>query len=74
MAFPLIGASFAPWGGVGFGWREHSILIDNHAWARTWNTRGYVHPYAAPFHPPGPGPRIEEDTNTAKSDVKNIIN
>jgi hypothetical protein len=55
-----IGAAFAPWGwgGVGFGWREHSILIDNHPWARSWNTRNYVHPYAAPYHP-GPGPRVE---------------
>jgi hypothetical protein len=55
-----IGAAFAPWGwgSVGFGWREHSILIDNHPWVRTWNTRAYVHPYAAPYRP-GPGPRIE---------------
>jgi hypothetical protein len=48
-----LGVSFAPWGwggGVGFGWREHNILIDNRPWARTWVNRGsYVHPYAAPY-------------------------
>ena len=55
-----IGAAFAPWGwgGVGFGWRAHSILIDNHAWGRTWVNRGaYVHPYANPRH--FDGPRVE---------------
>lgn len=47
----VIGAGFAPfgWGTVGFGWRTHEILIDNHPWARTWVNRGaYVHPYATP--------------------------
>jgi len=54
-----IGASFAPfgWGGVGFGWREHNILIDRRPWARTWSNRAaYVHPYAAPYRRvQGPG-------------------
>ena len=53
-----IGAGFAPfgWGGVGFGWREHTILVDRRPWVRTWANRGaYVHPYAAPYrHAPGP--------------------
>ena len=56
-----IGASFAPWGwgGVGFGWRDHAILIDHHPWARTWVNRGaYVHPYATPYRPAA-GPRVE---------------
>lgn len=56
-----IGASFAPfgWGGVGFGWREHNILIDRRPWGRTWSNRGaYVHPYATPYHR-GQGPGIE---------------
>lgn len=56
-----IGAAFAPWGwgGVGFGWREHTILVDRRPWTRTWvNRQAYVHPYAAPFHP-APGPRVE---------------
>jgi hypothetical protein len=55
-----IGAAFAPWGwgGVGFAWRSHGILIDNHAWGRTWGNRGaYVHPYSAPAH--YSGPRVE---------------
>jgi hypothetical protein len=57
-----IGTAFAPfgWGAVGFGWRDHAIMIDNHPWARTWVNRGaYVHPYAQPFRG-GPGPRVEE--------------
>ena len=55
-----IGAAFAPWGwgSVGFGWREHSILIDNHPWVRSWNTRNYVHPYATPYRYAA-GPRVE---------------
>ncbi len=56
-----IGAGFAPWGwgSVGFGWREHSILIDRRPWERTWvNRQVYVHPYAqAPRH--YEGPRVE---------------
>ncbi len=56
-----IGAAFAPWGwgGVGFAWSSHTILIDHRPWARTWTNRAvYVHPYAAPYHP-APGPRAE---------------
>jgi len=56
-----IGASFAPfgWGGVGFGWREHNILVDHRPWVRTWsNQRAYVHPYVTPYHH-APGPGIE---------------
>ncbi len=56
-----IGAAFAPWGwgGVGFGWREHNILIDRRPWERTWvNRRVYVHPYVAP-RPRYEGPRVE---------------
>jgi Protein of unknown function (DUF3300) len=57
-----LGFSFNSWGwggGVGFGWREHNILIDRQPWARTWTNRAvYAHPYATPYRP-GPGPRIE---------------
>ncbi len=52
-----IGVAFNPWGwgGVGFGWREHRILIDNRPWVRTWDNRGaYVHPYATPYRHDGP--------------------
>jgi hypothetical protein len=55
-----IGAAFAPfgWGTVGFGWREHAILVGGHPWARTWVNRGaYVHPGYAYRRPVGP--RIE---------------
>ena len=37
-----IGAAFSPWGwgpGVGFGWREHSILIGGNPWNRGWVDR-----------------------------------
>jgi hypothetical protein len=59
-----IGAAFSPWGwgGVGFGWREHSILVDNRPWDRTYVNRGaYVHPYAQPYRP-AVGPRTEGHT------------
>lgn len=54
-----VGAAFAPWGwgGVGFGWREHSIVVDHRPWVRTWNNRSrYVAPYA--YSRPE-GPRVE---------------
>jgi uncharacterized protein DUF3300 len=57
----VIGPSFARWGwaGPGFGWREHSIVIDRTPWNRGWANRGYyVHPYEhALVH--APGPRVE---------------
>lgn len=56
-----IGAAFSPWGwgGVGFAWGAHNILIDNHPWARTYGNRfQYVHPYAQPYHPAA-GARVE---------------
>lgn len=52
--------AFVPfgWGTVGFGWREHSILVGGRPWARTWVNRGaYVHPGYA-YHAPV-GPRVE---------------
>jgi hypothetical protein len=55
-----LGAAFSPWGwgGGGFGWRDHSILIDRRPWARTWNNRAaYVHPYTTPYR--REGPRVE---------------
>lgn len=59
----MIGAAFAPWGwgGIGFGWRTHQIMIDQHPWARTWVNRGvYVHPYATPRpYRPAPGHYVE---------------
>jgi Protein of unknown function (DUF3300) len=43
-----LGAAFAPWGwgGARFGWTEHTVVINNHPWSRTYVNRGtYVHPY-----------------------------
>lgn len=55
-----VGAAFAPfgWANIGFGWRAHTIIVDNHPWVRTWANRGvYVHPYAVPYR--HEGPRVE---------------
>ena len=37
----VIGGAFGPWGwgGAGFGWRDHSILLDHRPWERTWVNR-----------------------------------
>ena len=56
--------AFVPWGwgGISFGWRAHSIIINNRPWERTWiNQDRYVHPYAAPARPriANPAPRVE---------------
>jgi hypothetical protein len=56
--------AFVPWGwgGISFGWRAHSIIVNNRPWDRTWMNRGtYVHPYAAPARPrvANPAPRME---------------
>jgi len=52
---------FAPWGwgGVAFGWREHSIIVNSRPWERTWvNRDAYRHEYIAP-RPETPAPRME---------------
>ena len=57
----VIGPSFGVfgWGGAGFGWGGHTILIDHRPWGRTFYNRGaYVHAYAHPYvH--SAGPRVE---------------
>ncbi len=50
-----LGAGFAPfgWGGIGFGWREHAILVNQRPWDRSWqNRREFVspYPYVRPEH------------------------
>jgi hypothetical protein len=56
--------AFIPWGwgGIAFGWRAHSIIVNGRPWERTWINRGsYVHPYAVPVRPrlATPAPRME---------------
>jgi hypothetical protein len=56
--------AFVPWGwgGISFGWRAHSIIVNNRPWERTWvNRDAYVHPYAVPARPrlATPAPRVE---------------
>jgi hypothetical protein len=47
------------WRGPAFDWRARSIIIDNHAWGRTWvNREGYAHPYYD-RRAPIAGPRVE---------------
>ncbi len=44
-----IGAAFQPWGwGYNhFAWNTHTVIINNHPWARTWvNRPTYAHPYS----------------------------
>lgn len=56
----VLGAAFAPWGWgrSGFGWTNHTVLLDGHPWARTRaNQATYAHPYTA-VRPPA-GPRVE---------------
>jgi len=57
----FVGGGFAPfgWGNAGFGWREHTVIIDRRPWERTWVNRDrYVHPYYV--RPPHyEGPRVE---------------
>jgi hypothetical protein len=63
-----IGAAFRPWGwGYNrFGWSNHTVIINNNNWNRTWvNRSNYVHPYTGvvrgPAYRPGaPAPRVEE--------------
>jgi len=45
-----IGGFFSPWGwgNVGFGWREHAILIDRNPWNRGWHDRVEVRPGFVP--------------------------
>lgn len=50
-----LGAAFAPfgWANPFLGWREHSIVINNRPWVRTWQNRAvYVHPYEGWHRPP----------------------
>jgi hypothetical protein len=52
---------FAPWGwgGVAFGWREHTIIVNNRPWERTWENReAYRHEYSA-GRPAVAAPRVE---------------
>jgi hypothetical protein len=57
----VLGEPFRPWGwgGVGFAWGAHTIMIDRTPWSRTWvNRRYYVHPYEHGWER-RPGPPVE---------------
>ncbi len=50
-----IGAAFRPWGWGAdrFLWNQHTVIIDNAPWRRSWANRPeYVHPYGAPRYEP----------------------
>ncbi|MGH7246683.1 MAG: DUF3300 domain-containing protein [Pseudomonadota bacterium] len=56
-----IGAAFRPWGWGGnrFGWANHTTIINNTTWNRTYvNRTTYVHPYAVQRY--RPQQRVEE--------------
>jgi hypothetical protein len=59
----VIGATFTSWGwfgGPGFVWGAHTILIGGAPWGRTWyNRAAYVHPYARGAFVRSPSPRVE---------------
>jgi len=51
-----IGSAFAPWGWgrSGFGWANHTVLLDGRPWVRTReNHQTYSHPYTVPRQPVG---------------------
>jgi len=50
-----IGGAFAPWGwgAARFGWADHTVVIHDHTWTRTYvNRTTYVHPYEAQRYEP----------------------
>ena len=62
-----LGVSFGRfgWFGAGFGWRDHTVLIDHRPWVRTYANRSvYVHPYAHPYVRPA-APRVESHARPA---------
>jgi hypothetical protein len=68
----VIGPAFGVfgWGGAGFGWGGHTILIDHRPWGRTfYNRTVYVHPYAHPYVRPT-GPRVEHHEHVEHTDHK----
>jgi hypothetical protein len=63
-----LGAAFIPWGwhDSHFGWREHTVIINNAPWRRTVVNRGtYVHPYSVPRYTQ---PRVEEHRAIERSE------
>lgn len=61
-----IGSAFSPWGwgGPGFDWRAHNVIIDRRPWDRSWVNRDrYEHPYMAPQRMRVEGPRMERHEN-----------
>jgi len=57
----FIGPTFAPWGWRTnrFVWNQHTVIINNAPWRRTWvNRTTYVHPYTVARYA---GPRPSED-------------
>ena len=52
------------YGGCGFGWSSHTVVVHNSAWGRTWVNRSY---YAPPY-PRGPV-YVDRDVNINTGDV-----
>jgi hypothetical protein len=66
-----LGAAFAPfgWAHPYLGWRDHSIMINNRPWARTWQNRAvYAHPYEGLRRPVGPRVERHDERRDARHD------
>jgi hypothetical protein len=73
-----LGAAFVPWGWHAnrFAWREHTVVINNAPWQRTWSNRvTYVHPYTVPrYAPPRTAPEkheLHERNDKERQDQRN---
>lgn len=68
-----LGAVFAPWGWHAnhFGWAQHTVIINNAPWGRTWANRAtYVHPYTVQRFRPAPGPHPVDHHELKQRSVK----
>ena len=72
-----LGAAWAPWGwgASRFGWGEHTVIINNAPWRRTWVNRAtYVHPWSVPRYAgprPVEGHRVEERSRSERESARN---
>ena len=72
-----LGAVWEPWGWGSnrFVWAEHTVIVNNAPWRRTWvNRTTYAHPYTVRRYAgprPGEGHRIEERSHLERESARN---